>query len=85
MNIDAAHQCLGSPLLSSCPYWKLCNPENLVFISTKEGDEYGKKAQCKIKFNLDSSCEEMELNCDGFDMAKGSQMTVKVGKNKAKK
>merc|ERR1712131_267973 len=56
-----------------------------VAFKTQEGDEYGKKAQCKIKFNLDSSCEEMELNCDGFDMAKGSQMTVKVGKNKAKK
>jgi len=56
-----------------------------VAFKTQEGDEYGKKAQCKIKFNLDSSCEEMELNCNGFDMAKGSQMTVKVGKNKAKK
>jgi len=56
-----------------------------VVFKTQEGDEYGKKANCKIKFNLDSSCEKMELSCDGFDMAKGSTMSVKVGKNKAKK
>jgi len=56
-----------------------------VVFKTQEGDEYGKKANCKIKFNLDSSCEKMELNCDGFDLAKGSTMSVKVGKKKAKK
>jgi len=56
-----------------------------VVFKTQEGDEYGKKANCKIKFNLDSSCEKMELSCDGFDLAKGSTMSVKVGKNKAKK
>merc|ERR1719282_1365035 len=52
---------------------------------TQEGDKYSKKVQCKIKINLGESCEEMELTCNSFNLAKGSIMSVKVGKNKPKK
>merc|ERR1712233_298511 len=49
------------------------------------GNKYSMKVQCKIKINLGESCEEMELSCNPFNLAKGSIMSVKVGKNKAKK
>jgi len=56
-----------------------------ITFNTQEGNKYSMKVQCKIKINLGESCEEMELSCNPFNLAKGSIMSVKVGKNKAKK
>jgi len=56
-----------------------------VMFHTQAGNKYTKKVKCEIEISLGETCEEMELTCDSFNLAKGSILSVKVGDGKAKK
>ena len=56
-----------------------------VMFHTQAGNKYTKKVKCEIEISLGETCEEMELTCDSFNLAKGSILSVKVGNGKTKK
>ena len=56
-----------------------------VMFHTQAGNKYTKKVKCEIEINLGETCEEMELTCSSFNLAKGSILSVKVGDGKTKK